>query len=348
MPRKYLLYLEQNYAYAMLRPLQTAIRRRGDEVAWFLAGKAVDPAYLREGEIRLKDVAEVRNWCPDAVLVPGNYVPAFIPGLKVAVFHGFNVAKATRSDARGHFNIRGCFDLYCTQGPDTTSGFEALARQHGYFQVVETGWPALDPLFIPVEASPKGAAQPCVLYCSTFTPSLSSAPYLVETIRRLSQSGRWQWLVQFHPKMDPAMVEQYRALAGEYLRFIETDDVIPLLREADVMVCDTSSMIPMFLTQHKPVVTFRNQSRGDTSHLLDIQQPEQLESALEQALGQPAPLLEKIAAYANHIHPYRDGRSSERVLDAVERVLAGGRVGRKPLNLLRNLKERRKLGYWRP
>ena len=346
--RKYLLYAEQNYAYAMLRPLQEAIRLRGDEARWFLAGHAIDADYLREGEQRLADVEAVKSWCPDAVLVPGNTVPSFIPGLKVAIFHGFNVAKASRSDERGHFNIRGCFDLYCTQGPDTTLPFKRLADKHGYFRVVETGWPALDPLFS-VVAAPEQDRRPRILYCSTFTPSLTSAPYLVETICKLSQRGDWDWTVQFHPKMAEDVVAPYRAMTGEHLRYVETDDVLPLLREADVMVCDTSSMIPMFLVQHKPVVTFRNQSRGSRAHLLDVLEPQQLEEAIALALSQPVELMEKIAAYVAHIHPYRDGRSSERVLDAVEAMLCDGRKGLKdkPWNLLRNLKERRKLGYWR-
>ncbi|MGL4752054.1 MAG: hypothetical protein ACRCXB_06480, partial [Aeromonadaceae bacterium] len=135
MSRRYLLYAEQNYAYAMLRPLQQAIRARGDEAAWFLAGQQINPDYLKLDEVRLPSVRAVCDWQPDAVLVPGNTVPSFIPGLKVAIFHGFNVAKATRSDDRGHFNIRGCFDLYCTQGPNTTAGFVERAGKHGYFEV---------------------------------------------------------------------------------------------------------------------------------------------------------------------------------------------------------------------
>lgn len=301
------------------------------------------------------DVAEVRAWEPEVVLVPGNMVPAFIPGLKVAVFHGFNVAKAGRSDDRGHFNIRGCFDLYCTQGPSSTHEFQRRAVRYGYFRVVETGWPALDPLFRPeIPAGrepvlPAADGRPRILLCSTFTPRLSAAPQLLETVRRLRDTGRWQWLIQFHPKMDPAVVAAYRSLENENLSFIDTRNVLPLLRTADVMVCDTSSVMLMFLLQHKPVVTFRNQSRGDRSHLLDITRVEALEGAIEEALSQPPELMARVKALAGDLHPYTDGCSSERVLDAVEKCLRQGRAGLKdkPRNGLRNLKERRKLRYWR-
>ncbi|MCG6656707.1 CDP-glycerol--glycerophosphate glycerophosphotransferase [Halomonas campisalis] len=353
---RFLLYAEQNYAYGILRPLQAAIRARGGEARWFFAGPEVDPEHLEPGEVKLGDVAAVRAWRPEVVLVPGNMVPSFIPGLKVAVFHGFNVAKAGRSDDRGHFNIRGCFDLYCTHGPGDTQGFARRAAEHGHFRVVETGWPALDPLFRPEMPAgrepdlPARDGRPRILLCSTFTPRLSCAPHLLETVRRLRDTGRWQWLIQFHPKMDPAVVEAYRSLEDDSLSFIETRNILPLLRTSDVMVCDTSSVMLMFLLQHKPVVTFRNQSRGDRSHLLDVTRPEALEGAIEEALSQPAELMGRIGALAGELHPYTDGRSSERVLDAADACLRQGRAGlkAKPRNGLRNLKERRKLGYWKP
>jgi hypothetical protein len=55
-----------------------------------------------------------------------------------------------------------------------------------------------------------------------------------------------------------------------------------------------------------------------------------------------------IRGYADSIHPYRDGHSSERVLDAVDAFVAGGgrNLRPKPRNLWRNLKMRQRFGYW--
>ncbi|MBZ2190298.1 CDP-glycerol glycerophosphotransferase family protein [Alcanivorax sp. JB21] len=352
--QRFLLYAEQNYAYAILRPLQAAIRARGGEARWFLAGTEIETSWLRADERRLTSIDAVRAWRPDAVLVPGNMVPSFIPGLKVAVFHGFNVSKVTRNENRGHFNIRSCFDLYCTQGPNTTHGFETLAEKHGYFSVTETGWPALDPLFRSDAAAsqdmplPADDGRPTVLLCSTFTRSLSCAPHLLDTVRALRDTERWHWLVQFHPKMDPAIVNAYKALTDANLTYVETDNVLPLLRRADVMVCDTSSVMLMFIAQRKPVVTFRNQSQGARAHLLDITEPDQLAGAIETALASPPALMQAIDAYIDELHPYRDGNSSQRVLTAVDHALARNDLRPKPANLIRNLKERKKLGYWKP
>jgi len=56
-----------------------------------------------------------------------------------------------------------------------------------------------------------------------------------------------------------------------------------------------------------------------------------------------------IRAYADTIHPWRDGRSSERVLAAVDAFLARdyAQLRPKPRNLWRRLKMRWRFGYWR-
>jgi len=346
---RYLFYVSEVYALAVLRPMQAVIRQRGGRTAWFFDGPGA--RYLEPGERRLHDVAQVREFDPTAVFVPGNLVPDFFPGVKVEVFHGFSVGK--RSERRGHFRIRGLFDLYCTQGPTTTPSFQRLAERHGHFRVAETGWPKIDPLFRPPDGSSNpwtagfSTDRPLILLASTFTPSLSAAPRALDAIRDLSTSGRWNWLVTLHPKMSPEIVRAYRGLEGPHLRYAETDDIVPLLRAADVMVSDTSSALHEFLLQQRPVVTLRNARPGP--HLIDIQTPGELEQAVTRALDRPSELMAKIAAFTEAIHPYRDGRSSERVLEATHEFIESGRaeLERKPLNLWRRIQLRRRLGYYR-
>jgi CDP-glycerol glycerophosphotransferase (TagB/SpsB family) len=114
------------------------------------------------------------------------------------------------------------------------------------------------------------------------------------------------------------------------------------------MCSDTSSALNEFLLTGKPVVTFKNRRPGP--QLIDIDDPAQFEPAIERALARPPELLEAIRDYADAIHPYRDGRSSERVLDAIDTFIARGAKNRrrKPLNLWRKLKIRRRIGYWGP
>lgn len=343
--RKYLLNISQNYSFAILRPLQQAIIKGGGQVAWFVQGNNVNLDYFHSEEHRLEYVEDVIHFEPDAVFAPGNVVPSFFPGLKVAVFHGFNSGKLNRKGKEDHFNIRGCFDLYCTQGPNTSLTFKELAKKHQYFSVVETGWTALDPLF--VENNQQKAQIPTILFCSTFSRNLTCASTLFDTIQKISQSGKWQWIVQFHPKMAKETVDLYKSIQHKNLTFVETDDVIPLLQQADVMVCDTSSVLIMFLLQHKPVVTFNNIAPKD--YMLDIGDPNLLEATITQALSRPKELMDNIQRFINDTHPYQDGKSSQRVLDAVDEMLAGKNIParKKPLNLLRQFKMRKQLNYWK-
>lgn len=344
-PKRYLFYISQNYSFAILRPLQKAILARGDEVSWFLFGDEVNDRYLDVDENRLESIKAVIDYNPQAVFVPGNFVPSFIPGLKIALFHGFNSGKLNRRGFEDHFNIRGCFDLYCTQGPNTTTRFKELANLHQHFSVAETGWPALDPLFQKNNNSTNSI--PTVLMCSTFSRNLTCAPVLFETIKQLSKNGKWKWLIQFHPKMDQAVVEQYKSIQNEYLTFIETDNIIPLLQEADVMVCDTSSVLIMFVLQGKPVVTFNNVSPKD--YMIDIDSATLLEASIERALSYPEPLIEKVNNFVKETHPAQDGKASERVLAEVERMLKGEGLPKKskPLNIVRTIKMRKSLSYWK-
>ncbi|WP_085297907.1 CDP-glycerol glycerophosphotransferase family protein [Cognaticolwellia mytili] len=342
---KFLLYISQNYSFAILRPLQDAIRKTNREVFWFVQGNAVNLDYFAEDERIIENAADIVKYNPDAVIFPANIAPTFFPGLNVAVFHGFDAGKVDKRGRNDHYKVRNCFDLYCTQGPDTTKEFQRLASIHQTFRVAETGWCALDPLFNMNKVSNK-EEKPTVLMCSTFSKKLTCAPHLFEEVKRLSETGRWNWLVQFHPKMDKKIVDMYKSIQGEHLSYIETDNIVPLLNQADVMVCDTSSVLIMFILQGKPVVTFNNASPED--YLIDIDLPSKLEESIEKAFEPPKVLLEKIYKYINDTHPYSDGNSSYRVLEAIDKSIAEkGNLKAKPLDFFRQLKMRRQLKYWK-
>jgi CDP-glycerol glycerophosphotransferase (TagB/SpsB family) len=346
-PKKYLMYISQNYSYAMLRPIQAEILFQGGEVKWFLEGAEVSPEYLKSSEKRLENISSIINWNPDVVLVPGNVVPSFIPGLKVGVFHGFNSGK--RGDD-AHFKIRDCFDLYCTQGPNTTRRFKLSAAQKQTFSVAETGWAMLDPLFTPIADNPyinTLDSRSTVLFCSTFTQELSCALEIFEKIKTLSQSGELRWLVQFHPKMPIEIVDKYKSIQNENLQFVETDNVIPLLQAADIMLCDTSSITTMFLLQKKPVVAYKNKTNDDC--YIHINRVEEIKGAIDLALTKPAELMGKIDLYCKETHPSSDGNASRRVISACSQLVERGvgHLKKKPLNIIRQFKLRKKLNYWK-
>ncbi len=345
----YLLFATERYALPILQPLADALQAAGHQVhGWFVDGAAgaALPAPVRMIQTPRQAVA----LAPTAVFSAANWVPTFVAGAKVQLFHGFNVEK--RDAARGHFRVRGMFDLYCTQGPATTAPFQAMAAQAGHFKVVETGWPKLDPLFGPEDGLARqwraqAGGRPVAMFASTFTERLSAAPHLLEAISAQVAAGERFWLLTLHPKCAPELVARYRALAGANAVFVETEQLISAERAADVLVADTTSVVSEFVVQRKPVVTFRN--RAPKPHMIDFDDPALLPRMLERAFQPEPALLAALAAYADAIHPYRDGHSSQRVIAATGQLLRGelGPLARKPLgSVLRSLQIRRDLGYW--
>ena len=97
----------------------------------------------------------------------------------------------------------------------------------------------------------------------------------------------------------------------------------------------------------KPVVTFKNTNPGP--HLIDVNECDAVEPALETALTRPKSLMEAIDTYTLNHEAHRDGNNCSRVLDAVDHFKSNfeGRIKAKPLNLWRKFRLRNKLKYWK-
>jgi hypothetical protein len=337
----YLFYISQNYSFEILRPLQQEILNQGSQVAWFVAGSDVNLSNFSGDEVVLSSVADVISFNPVASFVPGNIIPRFIPGIKVQVFHGLEWKK------KGHFVIRDCFDLYCTHGPATTNRFNELANQHKFFDVKETGWPKLDNLFNTPKEQYFSNNLPTILFAPTFSPALTCAPFLYEEITALVDDKKYNWLIKFHPKMDKKWLDLYAQLSSENLKIITSSNINSLLQSADIMVSDTSSVIGEFALLGKPVIAFNNSQPGD--YLINFTDAKELPHALTVALSPSEALILAINRYTQELHPYRDGKSSFRILEAVEDITLNGKQAIKtlPRNIIRNLKQRKILNYWK-
>lgn len=335
--KRFLLFASQAYSVAILRPLQNTMKQMGHTVHWYLMGE--QQTWLTSDETVLLSGKEVSEFKPDAVFSASNWVPLIFPGIKVQVFHGFNVEK--RDANKGHFRIRGMFDLYCTQGPSTTQPFLRLAQEHGYFKVAQTGWSKMDPLFL-ADANAQAISfskpeRPVIMFASTFTESLTAAPHLLSTLKDLIAQNTYNWILTLHPKTAISTVEQYRALISDNAIFLESDRTIDMLRSADIMICDTSSIVSEFLLQNKPVITFR--TRKPSAYLHNITETGQLSSAIRDVLAKPPTLMSAIEDHNNQTHPYKDGKSCERIIDAVINFdqLPPTLTSKRPLNFVRKL-----------
>ncbi len=344
--KRYLFFISQDYSFAVLRPLQKEILSRGDDVRWFLYGDEVTYSYLDKDEKYLNNIDEVIKYNPCAVFVPGNVVPSFIPGLKVEVFHGLPSTKAKKNGQLYHYIIRGMFDLYCTQGPQSTKKFEELSRKYGYFCVEETGWCKLDPLFWQDEDK-STMKKKTILFASTFSPRFSKAKTLYPVILSMMKKYDFMWFITLHPKMDKYIVDLYRSIELPNVKFVDSTDLVDAFKQSDLMVCDTSSIIYEFLTQLKPVVTYQTQK--EEPYFKNVTDIDKLEDTIVEILNTPFADKKELMDVVNEFHPYRDGKSSKRVLEAVDKMLdkRAKPKKRKPLNILRNLKLRKELDYWK-
>ena len=285
-------------------------------------------------------ITALENYKSDAIFVPGNEVPHYLRGLKVQIFHGL------AGEKKGHFRIRHYFDLYLTQGPYFTERFNKLKSIHKDFDVIETGWPKLD-----IYGTNKSAfeqerkellqkynVKKIILYAPTFSPKLTSAPFLVEQIKSLSKNKDFLILLKFHPLMDESWIQIYKDLANEIPNAIfETEkNIIKFLLITDILISDTSSVIYEFLLLDKPVITFNNisdsilwQNSLDYNELIPL---------VEKNLNEDPYSNERKFIYENY-HPYNDGKSAKRMIDAVEDYInKNGVPEKRKISILRRFK----------
>jgi len=340
---KFLLYISYSYAVPTGIPLEKVILKHGYRVKWF-SDRQDGKIAIPENSEKFETIQEVVAYSPDIVLTITDVVPDFISGLKVQVFHGFNAEK--RTFKKDHFRIRGFFDLYCTQGPSTTSVFKEQQAKYKTFEVIETGWSKVDPLF-PIQKREKGDI-PTIFIASTFTPRLSLAfdDEVYKKIKQLVELKKYKFIMVLHPKLSMEIEQKWKQLNCDYFEYHSTTNLIPLFKRSDIMFSDTTSAIQEFGLQEKPIVTFNHYI--PKPYLINVKNVDEIEAALAYALTYPEEILQNLATFNKNLHPYTDGKSSERVMNTSLEFLRKEKsyLKSKPLNLVRKLKIRKRLDYF--
>lgn len=345
MQYRFLIYISYSYSIPIGNPLEEEIRSRCYDVMWF-ADEDEGMDKLASKENVFHTIKEVVDYKPHIVLTATNMVPDFISGLKVQVFHGFLAQKRpSKRHIFSEFRIRGFFDLYCTQGPSTTSIFKELEKKHGHFKVIETGWSKVDPLFPLAEKQPH--TIPTIMIASTFTERLSLAynEEVYQEIKRLSETNLFQFKMVLHPKIPRHIIDKWKRLENEHFHFYDTTDLIPLFRESDLLFADTTSAIQEFLLQKKPVVAFNH--TFPHNYLIHVSEASKIEAAFNQGLTPSKTLLKNIERFILELHPYFDGKSSQRIIDSCIYYVHADKseLKLKPINLIRKFKIRNRLGH---
>lgn len=344
MTKRYVFFVNAAYCYGIYRPIQELIWQQGGEAAWFFV-KGVTPK-LDSNEMLLTNEQEVKDFNPDVMFGAGDWVPYYLPGLKVMLFHGMAINKrADKNDV--HYKIRGWYDLFCTHAEKDTRRFSELAKQHRNFHVAKTGWPKLD-LRHKYQQASSSDSKKTLFFATTFSPNITCAPIVADELKRISEEEDWKVIATLHPLMAEEVVAKYRSLISESFTFLEPEDDLYLaMAQADVMLCDTSSIMYEFMFFDKPVVTFKTRNPGN--FLTDVNQVEDIFPAISSLAENSIEQLTAAQAMCKTLNEYNDGKASERVLLAIDNILTGNvppLKKKKPINLLRKFKLRKRLDYW--
>ena len=315
------------------------LKERSDDYLWFV-NEPIKHKFPFKTEPFTSNMEEVKAYKSDVIFVPGNEIPYYLRGLKVQVFHGL------AGEKKGHFRIRHYFDLYLTQGPYFTNRFNELKNKFKDFDVIETGWPKLDVYgkelhkydAEKVELLNKYHAKKIVLYAPTFSPSLNSASQLIEEFQNLGKNKDYLILFKFHDLMANELIETYKKLEkdNENIIFEEERNIIKFLLMADIMISDTSSVVYEFLLLDKPVITFKSSSQNiQWDNSLEYKNlSEKIKSNLEEDNFK----LERNKVVQEY-HPYHDGNSAKRMVEAAESfIMKNGVPEKRKLSFLRRMK----------
>jgi len=334
---KSVLFCNLPYAFGILKPLAKALQQKGFTYIWYVP-KEIEDSFDIDDKYTTS-IKELEEFQSDAIFVPGNSVPYWLRGVKVQVFHGL------AGEKKGHFRIRDYFDLYLTQGPYFTDRFNQLKQKHKNFEVTQTGWCKLDNLFVTSDKTLQSKnkllqdtqANNIILYAPTFSPSLTSAYKLQEHILKLSQEENNIVIIKFHDKTAQDIVESYQQIQNDKLIILTDKDITPALQMADLMISDTSSVVYEFLLLNKPVITLN--SHSEHINWADFQSVDLLyQEAIDTLRG-----IDRYKSQRDKVislyHPYSDGKSSYRMIDATQQYISSfGIPTKRKLPLLRKLK----------
>lgn len=344
---KTVLFCVNPYAFGILKPLHDELKNQNHQVLWYIPDKIKDK-FNYTGEVNsTNSIEDLYRFKSDAIFVPGNELPHYLRGVKVQIFHGL------AGEKKGHFRIRNYFDLYLTQGPYFTERFIQLAKKHGDFEVVETGWCKLDTLYsnheeyqrARTEILEKSNKKTLVLFAPTFSPSLTCAIDAKNKIFEIAEKEDVYILIKFHDLMNPDVVAEYKQQASgfENVEILEDRNILKYMIMCDIMISDTSSVVYEFTLLNKPVITINSNSTN--INWKDIPNAELLRENLMDEILQDN--FKNIRRYTiDQYHPYSDGKSSARMISAVEEYInKHGVPEKRKLNIYRRYLMNKMFGH---
>lgn len=346
------MFCENRYAIDILNPLQEYVTDNNlpHEVMWYIHKPKISTFEYASKVRWTNSIQEAYDFSPEAVFVPGNIVPYYLPGVKILVFHGYAAEK------KDHWIIRRYFDTYFTQGPYFTSHFKALSEEYGDFEVVETGWPKQDWIKRNLHTYDaerqrlldSTGRKSIILYAPTFSPKLTSLPLegMKERLGELAEHNDALVVMKFHPLTRKEWADEYRAWAESKDNVIfvnQGENITKYQLMSDVLISDTSSTVYEFLLLSRPVITVRTIAKD--IYWENTATPDGLEEAYRRAMNDPEAIARRQWIVDNY-DPYLDGHVCERMLNAAaDYIRRHGVPSKRRLNLWRKYTSVKTFGF---
>lgn len=368
-----------NIKYAWLEACQQA-EQRGWQV-WFLPQDESQERLARQTGAHVFPVRQ-EDWTADhvrqalctAVVVLGDHflhqsahAAALLAGARqVQLWHGVSIKEMGLQDLPGGRGLtRHRARTLATSGPfnrflGTAASAEAEWRRWFAFDhYVPLGYPRNDPLYRELTAADlagcdarthaamqaaRKAGRRTVLYAPTFRdadPRWMFRVGLPQVAQAVHHAGDL-FVVQLHPRDFAQADELARLLPGAIVALPKTD-VVPLLREASVLVTDYSSVMFDYLHLGRPIVWYRPDHAEYVTHCRELwdaklaerpgpmlTQPADLAAAL--CMPSLAQEPEHAAARQRLLHTlfdHRDGGSAARLMAALDEEVRAA-VPRRP------------------
>ncbi len=316
------LFCEHAYAFGILEPIADVLKAKQYDYVWFTT-KALAPKFPFKNESHISSMADLRKFKSDCLFIPGNYAPFYIRGYKAQVFHGLAGEKAS------HFKVRGYFDVYLTQGPYFTKKFNEIKAKHKNFEVIETGWCKLDVyeknkvsyLAEKAELLAKHNAKKLLVFAPTHNVSMNCAPFLTGEFKKLAANKDYLIVVKFHELTKAEVMTAYEELASKHDNIVMSKEpnISKLIYIGDLLISDTSSVVYEFILLDKPVLTYKSKAENilwdDVKEYTNLEEKVNENLVVDNFKDQRAKV---IAAY----NPYHDGKSSLRMIEAAEKMIA--------------------------
>jgi ATP-binding cassette subfamily B protein len=325
--------------------LSGGFRRKTEEAATYSLDGFYEP--FQVDPARVIPIEEARQQAFDVLVcshLSDDMFPASV-GRSVQIFHGVSFKNfAVREKA-----LR--YDLLCLPGRYHAERYreKGLIRDEG--RCLITGFPKVDPLVGDSAAFDRtGLLErlgvdpqlPTVLFAPTGGKHNALDVMGVELVRRLGAETGWNLLIKphDHPKKVIDWFAELAPFESARVQCVRELDVVPLLRAADVLLTDASSVAVEYTLLDRPIVfvdvpkLFKNvEKRGAPLDLVSYGRkigsvaatPDEVAQALANALADGAREAPLRRAMAEHVF-HAPGQASERVAGVVRHAAGLGEL----------------------